>query len=189
MTKAIKPPHQSVSTVELFFDLVFVFMVTQLTHLVEHAHGWSDFALAASILVLLWWLYSGWLWLVSTLGVGLQLRVVLIVSMAGFLAMATALPRMETDGIKLFAMAYLAVVLLHSAAFIQFGRTAHVKAIAIMAPVNFGAAAFVLGAAWTRSGECHFWLWAQLVYWPRRRSHAHMVSRFRQVTFLNAMVW
>ena len=148
MTKAIKPPHQSVSTVELFFDLVFVFMVTQLTHLVEHAHGWSDFALAASILVLLWWLYSGWLWLVSTLGVGLQLRVVLIVSMAGFLAMATALPRMETDGIKLFAMAYLAVVLLHSAAFIQFGRTAHVKAIAIMAPFNFGAAAFVLGAAW-----------------------------------------
>ncbi|MBK6650983.1 MAG: hypothetical protein IPG42_15610 [Betaproteobacteria bacterium] len=32
-----------------------------MTHLVEHAHGWSDFALAASILVLLWWLYSGWL--------------------------------------------------------------------------------------------------------------------------------
>jgi low temperature requirement protein LtrA len=148
MTKAIKARHQNVSTVELFFDLVFVFMVTQLTHLVEHAHGWADFVMAASILTLLWWLYSGWLWLVSTLGVGLQLRVVLIVSMAGFLAMATALPRIGADGIKLFALAYLAVVLLHSASFVLFGGAAHVKAIAIMAPFNFGAAAFVLGAAW-----------------------------------------
>jgi hypothetical protein len=36
------PAHESpssVSATELFFDLVFVFVITQITQLVEHAHG------------------------------------------------------------------------------------------------------------------------------------------------------
>jgi low temperature requirement protein LtrA len=40
------PAHNnaaSVSSIELFFDLVFVFVITQVTQLVEHAHGAMDF--------------------------------------------------------------------------------------------------------------------------------------------------
>ena len=36
------PVHEKpvgVSSIELFFDLVFVFVITQITQLVEHAHG------------------------------------------------------------------------------------------------------------------------------------------------------
>ena len=36
------PAHEkpaSVSSIELFFDLVFVFVITQVTQLVERAHG------------------------------------------------------------------------------------------------------------------------------------------------------
>ena len=36
------PAHEkpvAVSSIELFFDLVFVFVITQVTQLVEHAHG------------------------------------------------------------------------------------------------------------------------------------------------------
>lgn len=42
-----------VSTIELFFDLVFVFTVTQLTHLIDHAHGLDDFVRALVVLVLI----------------------------------------------------------------------------------------------------------------------------------------
>ena len=37
-----RPTHENpagVSSIELFFDLVFVFVITQVTQLVEHAHG------------------------------------------------------------------------------------------------------------------------------------------------------
>ena len=140
--------HQKVSTIELFFDLVFVFMVTQLTLLAEHSHLWTDFLVTGSILVLIWWLYAGWLWLVSALGTGQRVRVFLILAMAGFLAMATVLPRIFSDGAKIFALAYLAVVLLHTTAFIAFSDPIHTQAIAKMAPFNFGAAAFIFCAAW-----------------------------------------
>jgi len=47
-----KPEHEhsTVSTIELFFDLVFVFVITQITQLVEHAHGPLDFLRALLVL-------------------------------------------------------------------------------------------------------------------------------------------
>jgi len=41
----------SVSSIELFFDLVFVFVITQVTQLVEHAHGAIGFSAALLVLV------------------------------------------------------------------------------------------------------------------------------------------
>ena len=40
-----------VTNIELFFDLVFVFVITQVTQLVEHAHGTMDFLRALPVLV------------------------------------------------------------------------------------------------------------------------------------------
>jgi low temperature requirement protein LtrA len=39
-----------ISSIELFFDLVFVFVITQVTQLVEHAHGPMDFLRALRVL-------------------------------------------------------------------------------------------------------------------------------------------
>jgi len=39
---AAAPAIQRVSNIELFFDLVFVFALTQLTGVIEHAHGPGD---------------------------------------------------------------------------------------------------------------------------------------------------
>jgi low temperature requirement protein LtrA len=50
------PAHEKpagVSSIELFFDLVLVFVITQITHLVEHAQGAMDFFRA--LLVLTTW--------------------------------------------------------------------------------------------------------------------------------------
>jgi len=52
------PTHEnpsSVSSIELFFDLVFVFVITQVTQLVEHAHGAMDFLRALLVLIPIWW--------------------------------------------------------------------------------------------------------------------------------------
>jgi len=43
MTAAAHEKSSGVSSIELFFDLDFVFVITQITQLVEHAHGAMDF--------------------------------------------------------------------------------------------------------------------------------------------------
>src|SRR5258708_6376039 len=80
-----------VSSIELFFDLVFVFVITQITQLVEHAHGAMDFLRALLVLVPIWWMYAGYAWLTNNVRVTWQMRLVLIAAMAGFLVMAIAM--------------------------------------------------------------------------------------------------
>ena len=56
-----------VSSLELFFDLVFVFTITQLTAIL--AAG-GDFVSTAEVLVLLlliWWMYDGYAWLTNNI--------------------------------------------------------------------------------------------------------------------------
>ena len=43
MTAPARESPVGVSSIELFFDLVFVFVITQITQLVEHAHGTMNF--------------------------------------------------------------------------------------------------------------------------------------------------
>jgi len=55
-----------VSPLELFFDLVFVFTVTQLTAVLADDASWSNLARIAVILSLLMWMYGGYAWLTNT---------------------------------------------------------------------------------------------------------------------------
>src|SRR5258708_10772262 len=89
------PAHEkpsSVSSIELFFDLVFVFVITQVTQLVEHAHGAMDFLRALLVLVPIWWMYAGYAWLTNNVRVTWQMRLVLIAAIAGVLAIGLAIP-------------------------------------------------------------------------------------------------
>ena len=89
-----------VSTIESFFDLVFVFTITQLTYLVAGAHGPLDFLLVLLVLMLIWWMYDAYAWLTNEAGAGRPMRLVLIAAMAGFLVMALAEVGL---GVRLFA--------------------------------------------------------------------------------------
>jgi low temperature requirement protein LtrA len=144
-----------VSTIESFFDLVFVFTITQLTYLVAGAHGPFDFLLVLLVLMLIWWMYDGYAWLTNAAGAGRPMRLVLIAAMAGFLVMALALPRsFGTDGLT-FGLAYLFVIVLHLVAFlIKGGRSAR-QAMLGIAPFNLGAAALVIAAGLMHAG----WNW------------------------------
>ena len=139
-------PEARVSTIELFFDLVFVYTVTQLTHLIDHAHGAADFVHAFLVLVLIWWIYAGYAWLTNGVGTARRMRLVLIAAASGFLVMSEAIPE-SFGGLTLaFALSYLFVIVLHLGAF-AWQVAGLGPALARLAPFNLGAAGLVLAAA------------------------------------------
>jgi low temperature requirement protein LtrA len=148
-------PPARVSTIELFFDLVFVFTITQLTHLVDHAQGALDFLRALLVLTPIWWMYAGYAWLTNDTGTQRQMRLVLIAAMAGFLVMALSIPDVFGANGLAFGLAYLLVIVLHLAGFALRGAHRSTRAILGLAPFNLGAAALVIAAAFMDSE----WRW------------------------------
>jgi low temperature requirement protein LtrA len=144
-----------VATIESFFDLVFVFTITQLTHLVEQAHSVLDFLLVLLVLMLIWWMYDGYTWLTNTTGAGRRMRLVLIAAMAGFLVMAIALPGVFGANGLIFGLAYLYVIVIHSAAFLVQGGRSAARAMLGIAPLNVIAGVLVIVAGLVHTN----WTW------------------------------
>jgi low temperature requirement protein LtrA len=100
------PAEGKVSFVELFFDLVFVFAVTQLSHmLAEHLSARG--AVEAMVLLLaVWsvWVYTTWAtsWLNTRHA---SVRLLFFVLMAGGLVLSISLPRAMSDRALPFALA------------------------------------------------------------------------------------
>lgn len=145
-------PGSRVSTLELFFDLVFVFTVTQVTQVVAHAHGPAGYAQAALILGLLWWMYGGYAWLTNNVGTDSPLhRLLLLCGMFGFLVAALAIPSAFGAGGVAFGLAYLLVNLIHA-------QNSSALAILRIAPFNLGGALLVTLAG-VLGGDLRVPLW------------------------------
>ena len=56
------PEDQKVTFVELFFDLVFVFSVTQIVKLLNEGHDWIAVGQSILIFWLVWWTWSQLNW-------------------------------------------------------------------------------------------------------------------------------
>jgi len=182
-----------VSTIELFFDLVFVFTVTQLTDLVDSAQGPLDFLRALLVLLVIWWMYDGYAWLMNDAGAHPYMRVVLIIAMLGFLVMTLSIPRIFSDTGLTFGLGYVFIVVLHLVAFAAQGDVPQ-NAVLGLAPFNLGAAAAVIIAGLVDSS----WKWlffmaavglfilTALVRRERQFSikASHFVERHRQVILI-----
>ena len=142
-----RPEAMRVSTIELFFDLVFVFTITQVTRLVEDVTSIDELGHAFLVLTLIWWMFSAYAWLTNSCRPGPFMRVVMIAAMGGFLVMALAVPEVFGKSALAFALAYLVVVLLHAVAFIVVGGRAALRGLLEVGPFNLAAAALVLIAA------------------------------------------
>jgi low temperature requirement protein LtrA len=108
--------HSRVTYAELFFDLVFVFAVTQVSHtLLGHFTPLGALQTTLLFLAVWWvWVYTSWItnWLNPELS---PVRVLLFLMMLGGLVLSTSIPKaFETRGLW-FAIAYAAM---------QVGRTA-----------------------------------------------------------------
>jgi low temperature requirement protein LtrA len=57
--------RQRVTYLELFFDLVFVFAITQVTGLMSAQPTWTGVAQGMLVLAALWWAWAGYAWLTN----------------------------------------------------------------------------------------------------------------------------
>jgi len=144
-----------VSTLELFFDLVFVFAITQLTSILTR-----DVSVAAGFRVLLifgvlWWMYGGYVWLSNARTPSrTPERLLMLTGMAGFLVMGLAIPdAFGRDGVAL-GVGYLIVVVIHGWLYQRVNRN-----IARVTPFNLAAALLVI-AAGVVEGPAGYALWA-----------------------------
>jgi low temperature requirement protein LtrA len=138
-------PGAQVSTIELFFDLVFVFTITQLTTVLAGHTTWRGFGQILLLLGVTWWMYDGYAWLTNAVApVNTLRRGLLVTGMAGFLCMALATPRAYTTTGWAFGIGYFVVNLVHSGLFALSGGETTVTAMRVFGPVNLASATAVL---------------------------------------------
>jgi low temperature requirement protein LtrA len=149
-----------VSTLELFFDLVFVFTITQLTGVLVDGGDAAAIAQVVVMLAVIWWMYDGYAWLTNAIATDrVRHRLLLIGGMGGFLVIALAVPdAYGGDGLA-FGLGYLAVVLLHASMYVKGTSPSEVAAILRIVPFNLLAAGMVLvGGA--LGGDAQWIIWA-----------------------------
>jgi len=142
------------TTLELFFDLIFAFTLTQLAvALTEHSNGLSVLPVLL-IFGLLWWMYGGYAWLTNARSPARNPeRLLLVLGMTGFLIVGLAIPgAFEGAGVA-FGLGYLLVVVVHSLLYARVN-----KQIWRIAPFNVFSALLVVGAAFV-DGFAKYAVW------------------------------
>jgi len=135
------------TTLELFYDLVFVFAVTQVSHLLLADVSWEGAGQATLCLLVVWWAWQYTAWVTNELdpdqGV---VRLLLLALMLAGLVLAIAIPEAFGDRGLLFAGAYVAI---------QVGRHAFLTFVA----AERGS------LERTRAGHILAWFCAAGIFW------------------------
>ena len=156
-----------VSTIELFFDLVFVFTITQLTSVLVAEPNGVGVARVALIFGNVWWMYGGYAWLTNAVPpVGTVPRLLMLVGMAGFLVVALAIPRAFDGSGVAFGIGYLVVTFVHTGLFLRSSEESAVRAMLRLGPYNTITAGLLLAAGYT-AGATRWALWtaAFVLHW------------------------
>ncbi|GAA5123860.1 low temperature requirement protein A [Alloalcanivorax gelatiniphagus] len=150
-----------VTTLELFFDLAFVFAFTQLSRLMAQQHdAWS--VLEAMItLALLWWTWTAYGWLANLAHADQGVvRVAMVIGMAAVFVAGVAVPEAYDDlagglsGPAVLVAAYLVARLTHAVVFVLLStrplrrRTLLTMACAVVPSGALLVTGVVLGSPW-----------------------------------------
>jgi low temperature requirement protein LtrA len=149
-------PTIRVTAIELFFDLIFAFTLTQLAVLLSPGNGAPGVSVLRVMLIfgLLWWMYAGYAWLTNARPpVSSIERLLLLLGMAGFLIAGLAIPRGFTGNGVALGLGYLLLVCVHTALYQRVNKN-----ILRVAPFNLISALLVIGAGFT-SGVADYLLW------------------------------
>jgi low temperature requirement protein LtrA len=106
--------EKRVAPLELFFDLVFVFAVTQVTKLMSVDPSWERLAQGMLVLTALWWAWGAYAWLTNYIAAdeGVE-RLLMFVVMGAMLIAALAVPEAFGDDALLFGLAYAVARWMH----------------------------------------------------------------------------
>jgi low temperature requirement protein LtrA len=158
----VSPDDQRVTFVELFFDLVFVFCVTQIVALL-HGHVGARAALGALLVFwLVWWAWTQFTWALNAANTDhprVQLVTLIATGVAFFLAVG--IPRALGEGAMAFALPYAAVrtvgLLLYY--WVASSNREQRRAVQVFGLLSLtGLVAVLLGA--TFGGAALYWCWA-----------------------------
>jgi low temperature requirement protein LtrA len=163
----------AVTTLELFFDLVFVFAITQVTAFMAEDLGGRGVLRGLLLLALLWWAWSSYAWLGNQAradeGV---VRAGVITAMAAMFVVALAIPEAWDDGgggllaplvlagaLAVVRLGHLVVYVLAAAGDDRLVR----QVLRMAAPVAVAAALLVLGAVLGGVAQTALWVLALVV--------------------------
>lgn len=164
----VAPEGHRVTTLELFFDLVFVFAITQVTgYIAEHLTPMGMLQ-GLILLALIWWAWVAYAWLGTTIRFDEgRVRVLLFTAMGMMLVISIGLPEAFEDAPGGFdgwlstptvvVLAYAVVRFLHLGLFAVAGRDDPEMAAAVRrfgAPVGLAMALLLVGS--------HLGGWAQI---------------------------
>jgi low temperature requirement protein LtrA len=168
--------EQKSTTLELFFDLVFVFTITQLTGVLVHDLGPAALAQVVLMLGVIWWMYGGYAWLTNAVAPSSTTRrTLLLVGMTGFLVMALAIPDAFGRSGWAFGAAYVVVSLTHSALFVAGGGWVAMRGLA---PLNLASASLVL-AGGVGPARWRYALWAAALALQIASPYLHRIGLHR----------
>src|SRR6185295_2783589 len=138
-------PADRVTAVETFFDVVFVFTLTQLTRTLADDLSFAGAARMVLVFGPLWYMYGGYAWLTNHVPPRrASQKLVLFGAMAGFFIAALGIPHAFTAaGGVLFGIGYLVVICVH---LILFTQADALEGVLRLAPYNVGGALLILAA-------------------------------------------
>ncbi|WP_375423234.1 low temperature requirement protein A [uncultured Friedmanniella sp.] len=157
-----------VTTLELLFDLVYVFAFTQITELMVHGHSAEAVLQGMAVLGMLWWSWVSYTWLANQAHADRGLtRIAVVVAMAAMFVVSLVIPETFEDlegGLHapaVFVVAFELVVLTHATVYVvaagadaglrrQVVRTMGLASVPVAVLLVVGA---VIG------GHAQTWLW------------------------------
>jgi low temperature requirement protein LtrA len=147
--------------VELLWDLVFVFAVTQVTTLIAHDLTWAGFGRGMLVLALVWWAWSAFVWAANAEDPDSRVfRAVLLLGTLLVFVVGLALPSAFGSKATVFAAAYAGVRFLHLALYAyasRRGRASWPSIVGFAATVAAGMALLLVGSVLGETARTVLW--------------------------------
>ena len=153
--------EKRVAPLELFFDLVFVFALTQVTQLMSDKPTWAGLGEGLLVLAALWWAWGAYAWLTNYIAADEDLeRLLMFAVMGALLIAALAVPQAFGEDALLFGVAYAAVRWLHIFIFAEANEDVDTgEAIVRLARTALPAPLLLIAAGLVDDGSARAALW------------------------------
>jgi low temperature requirement protein LtrA len=153
--------NEQVTSLELFFDLVFVFAFTQVTALMAADPTWEGIGRGMLALSALWFAWTAYAWLTNTVNPDEGgVRLAFFAIMGALLIASLAVPHAFGDDAIIFGVAYLVVRVMHIVLYTiaSRGDPELGGVVRRLAPSMVGAGALVCAAGFA-DGTVRYALW------------------------------
>jgi low temperature requirement protein LtrA len=170
-----------VTPLELFFDLVFVFAITQVTALMAEDPTWAGVGRGMLVLSALWFAWAAYAWLTNTINPEEGgARIAIFATMVALLIASLAVPHAFDDDAVIFGVAYLVVRSMHIVLYAIAARTDPTLTVVVrhLAPGMLGSGVLIL-AAGLADGDARYALWIAALVIPAVLTYVRGVDGWR----------